>query len=153
MKLVFVYWAYENQGSELDIQGYTRAAREAGHEVTVFDVVPTGSLLPMEEKCLITRGERQHLIAIARRFSALPDYPNIVAQSEVEGPDCAGCMGAHSQFYMTAFGDVDPCDFMPLTFGNVRDDPLETIWQRMRCHPAFVVHPDHCLMHDRRFRA
>jgi len=36
MKLVFVYWAYENQGSELDIQGYTRAAREAGHEVTVY---------------------------------------------------------------------------------------------------------------------
>ncbi len=36
MKLVFVYWAYENQGSELDLQGYTRAARDAGHEVTVY---------------------------------------------------------------------------------------------------------------------
>lgn len=36
MKLVFVYYAYENQGSELDLQGYTRAAREMGHEVTVY---------------------------------------------------------------------------------------------------------------------
>ena len=129
-------------------------ARELGcDEVTVFDVVPTGSLLPMEEKCLITRDERRHLIDLARRFSALAEYPNIVAQSEVEGPDCAGCMGAHTQFYMTAFGDVDPCDFMPLTFGNVKDDSLETIWQRMRSHPAFIVHADHCLMQDRGFRA
>ncbi len=36
MKLVFVYYAYENQGSELDLQGYTRAARELGHEVIVY---------------------------------------------------------------------------------------------------------------------
>jgi hypothetical protein len=36
MKLVVVYYAYENQGSELDLQGYTRAAREAGHELTVY---------------------------------------------------------------------------------------------------------------------
>jgi hypothetical protein len=38
MRLVFVYYAYENQGSELDLQGYTRAAREMGHEVTVYGV-------------------------------------------------------------------------------------------------------------------
>jgi hypothetical protein len=36
MKLVFVYYAYENQGSELDLQGYARAARAAGHEATVY---------------------------------------------------------------------------------------------------------------------
>jgi hypothetical protein len=36
MKLVFVYYAYENQGSELDLQGYARAAREAGHEAVVY---------------------------------------------------------------------------------------------------------------------
>ena len=29
MKLVFVYWGYENAGSMLDLRGYARAA--AGH--------------------------------------------------------------------------------------------------------------------------
>ena len=33
---MFVYYAYENQGSELDLQGYTRAARALGHDVTVY---------------------------------------------------------------------------------------------------------------------
>lgn len=36
MKIVFVYWGYENAGSMLDLRGYTRAARDMGHEVTVY---------------------------------------------------------------------------------------------------------------------
>ena len=36
MKLVFVYWGYENAGSMLDLRGYARAARAMGHEVTVY---------------------------------------------------------------------------------------------------------------------
>jgi hypothetical protein len=36
MKLVFVYWGFENAGSMLDLRGYTRAARAMGHEVMVY---------------------------------------------------------------------------------------------------------------------
>src|SRR5688572_11956189 len=36
MKLLFVYWAMEDQGSGLVIQGYTEAARALGHEVSVY---------------------------------------------------------------------------------------------------------------------
>lgn len=36
MKVVFVYWGYDNAGSMLDLQGYQRAARAVGHEVTVY---------------------------------------------------------------------------------------------------------------------
>ena len=36
MKLVFVYWGFENAGSMLDLKGYARAAEAAGHEVTVY---------------------------------------------------------------------------------------------------------------------
>jgi hypothetical protein len=45
MKLVFVYYAYENQGSQLDLQGYTRAAREMGHELTVYG--PPNEKIPL----------------------------------------------------------------------------------------------------------
>src|SRR5260370_34957446 len=33
---MFVYWAFEDQGSGLLINGYTRAAKEMGHEVVVY---------------------------------------------------------------------------------------------------------------------
>jgi glycosyltransferase involved in cell wall biosynthesis len=36
MKILFVYWGYENAGSMLDLRGYTRVARELGHEVKVY---------------------------------------------------------------------------------------------------------------------
>lgn len=36
MKIVFVYYAYENQGSSLDLQAYARAAKEIGCEATVY---------------------------------------------------------------------------------------------------------------------
>jgi hypothetical protein len=36
MKLVFVYWGYENAGSMLDLRGYARAAQAMGHEVTIY---------------------------------------------------------------------------------------------------------------------
>jgi hypothetical protein len=36
MRLMFVYYAFEDQGSGLVIQGYTEAARALGHEVVVY---------------------------------------------------------------------------------------------------------------------
>lgn len=36
MKLVFVYWGFENAGSMLDLKGYARAAVAAGHQVTIY---------------------------------------------------------------------------------------------------------------------
>jgi hypothetical protein len=36
MKVVFVYWGYENAGSMLDLRGYARVARAMGHQVTVY---------------------------------------------------------------------------------------------------------------------
>src|SRR6516165_10532329 len=36
MRIMFVYWAFEDQGSGLLISGYTHAARAMGHEVVVY---------------------------------------------------------------------------------------------------------------------
>lgn len=46
MKLMFVYWAMEDQGSGLVIQGYTEAARELGHEVSVYGRWIPGKINP-----------------------------------------------------------------------------------------------------------
>jgi len=36
MRIMFVYWAFQDQGSGLLINGYTRAAQEMNHEVVVY---------------------------------------------------------------------------------------------------------------------
>ena len=46
MKLVFVYWGFENAGSMLDLKGYARAAAAAGHQVAVYG--PPGHVFALE---------------------------------------------------------------------------------------------------------
>ena len=82
-------------------------ARELGvHELTVFDIIPTGKLLPLERERLLSPEDKQELIALEEAYNAKEGYPHIVTQAFINGPQGAGCFGAHSQFYMTAYGDV-----------------------------------------------
>lgn len=43
-----------------------------------------------------------------------------------------GCNAGTKMIYVDAFGEVSPCVFAPMTFGNVHDAPVEDIWSRMR---------------------
>lgn len=36
--------------------------------------------------------------------------------------------------YVAAFGEVSPCVFIPMTFGNVMDQSIETIFMEMKRH-------------------
>jgi len=58
------------------------------------------------------------------------------------------------QFYISAYGDVQPCCFMPLGFGNIREEPLGRIVRRMWKTPLFRRRsnfPD-CPLNDKEFR-
>jgi MoaA/NifB/PqqE/SkfB family radical SAM enzyme len=129
-----------------------RIAQDEGfHEVTIFDCVPTGKFLSMPELRL-GRKDIKRIRALADKYNAM-DFPmGVIAQSKANAADGGGCFGAFSQFYMTCYGDVNPCDFNPITFGNVRDEPLETIWRRMISHPEFGAHRLSCRMQSDRYR-
>ena len=43
-----------------------------------------------------------------------------------------GCPAAHEKIYITAFGDVTPCDLVHDKFGNVLEEDLAPILERMR---------------------
>ena len=61
------------------------------------------------------------------------NYPSVSSQVFEEGPDMFGCTaGGVDRFYMGADGEVQPCEFINVSFGNVRNEPFETILKRMR---------------------
>ncbi|MGQ9732294.1 MAG: radical SAM/SPASM domain-containing protein [Candidatus Zipacnadales bacterium] len=128
-------------------------ARELGvHEITIFDTVPTGKLLALKQNELLSADDKMRLIALEKDYNARVGYPHVITQAFINGPQGVGCFAAYIQFYITAYGDVNPCDFTPLTFGNIQDEPLETIWSRMLSHPAYCRRSDHCRMQDPEFR-
>jgi len=40
-------------------------------------------------------------------------------------------------FYISPYGEIQPCCYLPFNFGNVRKEPLENILRRMWKHPMF----------------
>lgn len=69
---------------------------------------------------------------------AKPGYPALSAQVFEERHDVLGCTsGAVDRFYINANGEVQPCEFLNISFGNLNDEPFSDILARMRSY--FVV--------------
>ncbi|MFQ5964836.1 MAG: radical SAM/SPASM domain-containing protein [Candidatus Scalinduaceae bacterium] len=127
------------------------AQSEGFSEVTIFDCIPSGRFLKDASKILSSE-DRKQLITLAKRYHDM-DYPmGINAMALINSPKGVGCYGAQSQFYMTAYGDVNPCDFNPINFGNVRDMPIQAIWKKMVSHPDFSKRHPTCRMQSKAYR-
>lgn len=55
-----------------------------------------------------------------------------------------GCPAFSERFHINAYGDVQPCTFFQISFGNIAGEPLQTILNRGKRHPLFYGFPDHC---------
>lgn len=55
-------------------------------------------------------------------------------------------------FYMSPYGEVQPCCNIPFTFGNIRDEPLEKILKRMWKHPMFKMKIKECPVVNEKFQ-
>ncbi|MCX6827202.1 MAG: radical SAM protein, partial [candidate division Zixibacteria bacterium] len=67
--------------------------------------------------------------------SGLSDYPALATQVFEESETALGCTaGGVDRFYVNAYGEIQPCEFLNLSFGNVKDEPLQRIFDRMRSY-------------------
>lgn len=82
------------------------------------------------DPALIAAVRADHLRYNSRRRA---DYPSLAAQVFEEAPGVLGCTaGAIDRFYIGADGEVQPCEFLNLSFGNVAREPFEGILARLR---------------------
>lgn len=49
-----------------------------------------------------------------------------------EGAEHYGCNAGNKMVYIDAFGEVSPCVFTPMSFGNVNERPVGVIYEEMR---------------------
>lgn len=55
--------------------------------------------------------------------------------------------------YVSPYGEIQPCGFVPLSFGNVREEPLKNIWERMKTHVLYKTTDNtDCIMRNMNFR-
>lgn len=116
-------------------------------EIFLFDVIPTGRLSEHRE-CILDVEEVAAVRAFRARYNERPEYPRIIHQtmfSSIAYPCVAeGCPAGMVTVHLRANGDLCPCDFTPVSFGNIRTQRMRDIWQAMTESPLYATPSSRC---------
>jgi len=97
---------------------------------------PAGAWLDGDGACVFTKKDLQYVKKLVNKYNRNPayrNYPSISAQICEEDPEMFGCTaGGTDRFYINAKGDVQPCEFLNISFGNIGKENFDSIYRRMR---------------------
>jgi MoaA/NifB/PqqE/SkfB family radical SAM enzyme len=97
---------------------------------------PCGGYLEAGSGVFLNEDERAAVFDFAREGNSsrrYRDYPVVYSVAWAEGQDDVGCgMGGLSHFSIDSRGNVTPCVFMPVAFGNITRERFPVIYERMR---------------------
>ena len=82
-------------------------------------------------KCRLTPEQVAELRQFHRETNRRERGPKVCAFPEIESPEMFGCGAGTFHLYIDPSGNVCPCDFVPLSFGNVLRERLEVVVRRM----------------------
>lgn len=112
--------------------------------VRFLEPKPCGGYIDTDMEDLFSEKHRTTVTEFFRelnRDKKYTDYPIISYEAHFEKPEHLGCMMAgHSHFHIDSRGNVEPCVFMPVSFGNIMDEDVRDIFARMR---ETIPHPIH----------
>jgi MoaA/NifB/PqqE/SkfB family radical SAM enzyme len=96
------------------------------NQILVFDAVATcGQQDPGWSKAQLGA-----LVDLCASYQRKQGYPGIHAYAYSKSHRSIGCAGGVTYFYVSAQGEVCPCDFDASSVGNVREAPLFELWER-----------------------
>jgi MoaA/NifB/PqqE/SkfB family radical SAM enzyme len=104
--------------------------------VQLLEPRPCGAFLAAGDAGLLTIADRARVAEFfvaansRRRYRHLPV---VIYPADSERPEHLGCrMAGLSHLYVDSAGNVNPCVFLPVTFGNILTEDLAPILARMR---------------------
>ncbi len=79
-----------------------------------------------DENLVITEEDRLKLVKLQDHYNA-GSKMTVNYLGHFEGRECFGCNAGHKMVYVDAFGEVSPCVFTPMSFGNVQSGSVTDI--------------------------
>ncbi|MBI4776413.1 MAG: radical SAM protein [Deltaproteobacteria bacterium] len=108
--------------------------REGAHEVRIHEPVPCGGVLHAGNGDGVFYSEQDHRRLFRIQFAAnrkLTRFPKVSSLPYTEHPTKFGCCAGVLHSYITSSGDFCPCDFVPVSFGNVLKENVTDLYDRM----------------------
>jgi MoaA/NifB/PqqE/SkfB family radical SAM enzyme len=102
------------------------------NEAWLSEVKPTVAAY-WDPDLVITENDRLKLVNLQDRYNRAGEI-TVNYLGHFEGKECFGCNAGNKMVYIDAFGDVSPCVFTPMRFGNVRQESIESIFFNMKKH-------------------
>lgn len=114
-----------------ELQKIIELAKDVGvHEVFVFDAMPTGRYKTRTD-LVDNHGWLEDMIQSAVPYNRDARYPGVTFLAYMSSHRSVGCSCGTSYFYLSPYGDMMSCDFNHAKFGNVLEEPLWKIWDRL----------------------
>ena len=131
--------------NQSEIEAITDLAVELGAVAHhIFFLVPTGRAVNIEEESLRAREyedllerilEKQKQVPIELKPTCAPQFMRIARQKGLKMRFSKGCLAGTSYCIISPEGDVQPCAYLNILAGNVRETPFDEIW---RSSPLFL---------------
>ena len=109
------------------------AAERGALEAHVLEPSATGKLAGKTD-VLLSGAEREQILRYQSEAAGDESLPIVSSFAYLESPGAFGCGAGLTHIYVDGSGEVCPCNLVPLSFGNLKDAPLETILCRMGQH-------------------
>ena len=100
-------------------------------EVRVLENMPSGRLAHITPDRILTAAERAELLRFHAETNRVRGLPKVSVFAHTEDATRFGCGAGTQHSYIDAAGNLYPCDFVPLSFGNIRDRPVAALWKDM----------------------
>lgn len=113
------------------------------NEYRIIEAMPCGKLLD-NEMALITKDDVKKLCLFHKTINSKSPKTKVCAFNQIESPSLFGCGAGTQHMFIDNAGEVCPCDFTPLSFGNITKEPLLTIWLKM--NEAFKLPRRQCFI-------
>ncbi|MBM7855571.1 putative heme d1 biosynthesis radical SAM protein NirJ2 [Desulfohalotomaculum tongense] len=128
-----VDWNYDEVEELTDL-----AVKEGAVAHHIFFLVPTGRAVNIEqeslraeqyEKLLHRIMKKQQQVGIELKPTCAPQFMRIAKQMGINMRFSKGCLAGTSYCIISPKGDVQPCAYLNIPVGNVRETPFSEIWR------------------------
>jgi MoaA/NifB/PqqE/SkfB family radical SAM enzyme len=119
---------------------YLELAKKIGVAyVQILDATPSGNYI--DKDVLLTNKQLNSIKKFhieVNTDSRYRDYPGISARALLESDDYYGCSAGNALVYLDSSGNLQACDLLQISFGNVLEEGVENVYKRMKSYfPRF----------------